>query len=58
MKKDFHCLTYFVDGKCPKERYQTTNCPFNVVKKGYKYCCMAREGKQGGVSKSGEGIAR
>lgn len=37
-KIEFSCISFFVHGKCPKQRWNTSKCPFNVIKNGNKEC--------------------
>jgi len=37
------CENFLVNGKCPKCRYLTDDCPFNIIPKGYIECEMPKE---------------
>lgn len=37
------CESFLIDGVCPKSRYLSTECPFNIIVKGYKECTIKKE---------------
>mgnify|MGYP001029588097 CR=1 FL=1 len=37
------CEEFLVCGQCPRKRYLSKDCPFNIIKDGYKLCETAKE---------------
>ena len=41
----YSCVSFFEDGKCPRERYLSYACPFNAIHPGYSKECAYYGGK-------------
>jgi hypothetical protein len=37
------CEEFLICGQCPKSRYLSKDCPFNIIDKGYELCDIQKE---------------
>ena len=42
-EEDLGCESKLINGHCPKERYLSKDCPFSIIKNGYKLCAVKKE---------------